>query len=144
MHLNTFFCYDSKMASALPQTNYKGLECVKDNEDKNLIQDVLSVLDKSQRIIGSCQVRLKKGHYEIIGTIHQQHLSNWEIFFSDMESIKQLNPWRIAIVSVGMVENAPQLRVVVIPHTERIVIHETDVIRITKKRRWIDFLTGSN
>jgi hypothetical protein len=131
------------MSVALPQTNYKGqgLDCVKDNEDRNLIQDIISVLDKTQHILAGCQVRLQKGHYEIIGNFNAQHTKDWEIFFSDLETIKQINPWRISIVSVAMVANVPQLRVVVIPHSERIVIHETDILRVTKKRRWLDYFS---
>jgi hypothetical protein len=122
-------------SAILAPSNYL-VDDVKD-EDKNLIQDILSMLETTQPYCKNWQVSLKKTFYEITGTIDSKS-NDWIIFFNDIDTIRQLNFSRIPVISVGQVGSVIQIRIHVIPHSERVVLYQTDVIRIQKKRKWYD------
>lgn len=120
-------------SETLPSNTYS-LDGVKE-EDKNLVQDVLDLLLHTQKHCKSWFVHPYKTHYEILGSIDKQ-ATDWEIFFDDLELIRQLNIVRIPLISVRMFGEIPQIKVRIIPHSERIVVHATDILRVEKKRKW--------
>lgn len=104
-------------------------------EDKNLVQDILNLLEHTQKACKSWIVTPLKGHYEIVGSVENTD-GEWEIFLDELDQIRQLDMFRIPLVSVKWCANIPQIKIRVIPRSERVVIHSTDVIRVQKKRKW--------
>ena len=110
-------------------------------EDKNLIQDIISLLDKLQQPKRLCKgwvVNPEKTYYEVIGNIDTTNDASgeWEVFLDDMDLIRQLDPYRIPSISLRMNGTTPQIKIRVIPRSERVVIHSTDILRVQKKRRF--------
>lgn len=113
------------------------LDLIKE-EDRNLIQDILSVVKKVFVHCKSWNINTSEKRYEIILSMDCQKNNN-EFHVDDLNLIKNLDNWRIPIVTVRFFSAVPQIKIVVIPRSERIVIQDMDILRIQKRRKFWDF-----
>ena len=122
----------------------QNLDGVKE-EDRMLVQDVIDLIGKLQHPKVLCKgwvCNPFKNYYEVVGKIDTAQDDDWEVFHDDLDLVRQLDVFRIPAVSVRMSGSNAQIRVKIIPRSERVVFETHDIVRIQKKRRFWDFLTG--
>ena len=125
-------------------TSLESLDGVKE-EDRALVNDVILLLGKLQHPKVLCKgwnCNPFKGYYEVIGKIDTSHV-DWEVHFDDLELVRKLDLFRIPTVSVRISGGNPQVRVRIIPRSERCVIQTQDILRVERKRKWYDFLLSN-
>ena len=112
-------------------------------EDRNLVRDVLSVMHVFYRkngLLKDWQVRVLNNltqitAYEICTTIDTQPNGDWEVQFSDLEMIRELDFARIGPIRVRGTGSSAQLVVYVNSKLVPMMVTHTDIIRVSKKRK---------
>jgi hypothetical protein len=117
------------------------IEDIVKTEDQALIKDVISVLSSLQHPNNICKkwtVSLKPvkvTQYEVTGLIDTKN-GTWQVSYTDLDMIRQLNYARVGPVSVRGTGNSVDITVTVTSMTERAMVTECDIIRVHKKSRW--------
>lgn len=106
-------------------------------EDKNLLQDILNVSKHLFKDSKSWIVNPNDDNYEIIVSF-DTNIPTVEIFVEDLFTLKELDNWRISNISVRLNAKIPQIRIIVIPRSKRVIVQQTDIVRIQKKRRFFE------
>lgn len=104
-------------------------------DDRNLVHDVLSLLRYSHKQVKTWIVSPQQKWYDVVVTLDTKN-GDWEVFYDDLDLVRQLDVFRIPIVSVRTSGGLPQIRVQVMRKSERVVMQTTEVIRVYKKRKW--------
>ena len=113
-------------------------------DDKGLVRDVLSMLQILQhptRICKDWHVRVvtnssKTIGYEVTATIDTSKSPDWEIQFSDLEIIKQLDIVRVGQISVRCTGATSHLQVYISSRSVPVMLTEVDIIKVRKLHRW--------
>ena len=105
-------------------------------EDRPNVRNVIRVLS-ALKLCQSWSVTPKNQGYDVSGCIDSK--TNTEIFASDMELIKKVDPLRVDSVSVRVLGGPTPtftLAVYVLRKSEPVVLEEHEVVLIRKKRRF--------
>lgn len=111
-------------------------------EDQALVKDVISMLSGLQHPNNICKkwaVTLKPvkvTQYEITGLVDTKS-GTWQVSFTDLDMIRQLNYARIGPVHVKGTGTSVEISVTVTSNSERAMVTECDIIRVYKKSRWL-------
>ena len=107
-------------------------------QDRPLVRDVISVLHAMQNPLQVCKgwsVGLVGVNYEITGSIDTK-TGEWEIFYEDLDLLRQLDYARVGPVSVRGSGAAVSVRVKVTAKSVPVMITQTDILRVQKRTRW--------
>ena len=112
-------------------------------DDRNLVREVLSIMHVFYRkngLLKDWQVRVLTNltqitAYEICTTIDTQPNGDWEVQFSDLEMIRELDFARIGPIRVRGTGSSAQLVVYVNSKLVPMMVTHTDIIRVSKKRK---------
>jgi hypothetical protein len=110
-------------------------------EDRALVKDVVSLLYALQhpgQICKSVTVAPSKTNtkqYEVCGLVDVKS-GCWQVSYGDLDLIRQLNYSHIGPISVKGTGTTVQICVVVTSLSERAMVTEYDVIRVTKRAKW--------
>jgi hypothetical protein len=117
------------------------IEDVVKPEDQALVKDVISMLSALQHPNNICKkwtVNLrpvKVTQYEVTGLVDTKS-GTWQVSYADLDLIRQLNYARIGPVLVRGTGGSVEISVTVTSLTERAMVTECDIIRVSKKARW--------
>ena len=117
-------------------------------EDQALVKDVISMLSALQHPNNICKKwsvmlkPVKTTQYEVSGLIDTKS-GTWQVSYTDLDQIRQLNYARIGPVLVKGTGVAVEISVTVTSTTERAMVTECDIIRVQKKTKWFHGKTGS-
>jgi hypothetical protein len=117
------------------------IEDVVKPEDQALVKDVISMLSALQHPNNICKkwtVNLrpvKVTQYEVTGLVDTKS-GTWQVSYADLDLIRQLNYARIGPVLVRGTGSSVEISVTVTSLTERAMVTECDIIRVSKKARW--------
>lgn len=114
-------------------------------DDRGLVRDVLTLLQTMQhptRICKDWHVRAitntsKTVGYEVSATIDTSKSVDWEIHFSDLEILKQLDVARIGQISIRGTGASFHLQVYVTARSVPVMLTQVDIIRVQKRHRWL-------
>jgi hypothetical protein len=112
-------------------------------DDRNLVREVLSIMHvfyRNNGLLKDWQVRVLTNltqitAYEICTTIDTQPNGDWEVQFSDLEMIRELDFARIGPIRVRGTGSSAQLVVYVNSKLVPMMVTHTDIIRVSKKRK---------
>lgn len=112
-------------------------------DDRILVRDVISVLQALQHPLKLCKdwhVRpisssSKTVGYDICATLETSSC-DWQVQFSDLDLIKQLDYARVGNISVRGVGPTVQIQVNVAAKSVPVMVTQTDIIRVQKRHRW--------
>jgi hypothetical protein len=110
-------------------------------EDRSLVKDVMSLLyalqhpDQICKTVTVTPTKNSTKHYEVCGLIDTKG-GYWQVSFSDLDLIRQLNYSHVGPICVKGTGSMVQLCVTVTSLSERAMVTECDVIRISKKTKW--------
>ena len=107
-------------------------------QDRPLVRDVISVLHAMQNPLKVCKgwaVSLVGTNYEITGSVDTK-AGEWEIFYEDLDLLRQLDYARVGPVSVRGSGAAVSVRVKVTAKSVPVMITQTDILRVQKRTRW--------
>ena len=75
--------------------------------------------------------------YEITGLVDTRG-GNWQVDYSSLDMLRQLNYSHIGNVCVRGVSGNVEISVIVTSLTERALVTECDVIRVKKRAKWFN------
>ena len=110
-------------------------------EDQALVKDVISMLSGLQHPNNICKKwavslkPVKTTQYEITGLVDTKN-GTWQVSFTDLDMIRQLNYARIGPVYVKGTGSSVEISVTVTSTTERAMVTECDIVRVYKKTKW--------
>ena len=112
-------------------------------DDRNLVREVLSIMHVFYRkngLLKDWQVRVLTNltqitAYEVCTTIDTQPNGDWEVQYSDLEMIRELDFARIGPIRVRGTGSSAQLVVYVNSKLVPMMVTHTDIIRVSKKRK---------
>lgn len=110
-------------------------------DDQALVKDVISMLSALQHPNNICKKwtvtlkPVKATQYEVTGLIDTKN-GTWQVSYSDLDLLRQLNYARIGPVYVKGTGTAVEISVTVTSVTERAMVTECDIIRVCKKTKW--------
>ena len=115
-------------------------------DDRTLVRDVLCVLQTIQqpnRLLKEWHVRLlttptQTMGYEISTTVDSSKSGEWEIQFSDLEILKQLDFARVGPISIRGVGPCTHLVVNITAKSVPVMVTEIELqrLRVKKRSRW--------
>ena len=113
-------------------------------DDKALVRDCLTVLQalhKNKDILKDWHVRvltnaMNTTGYELSATVKTTEKPEWEIHFSDLDVIKQLDFARVGPISVRGIGNTTQIKIHIISKCVPVMVTEVDIVRLKKRTRW--------
>ena len=111
-------------------------------DDRNLVREVLSIMHvfyKKNGLLKDWQVRVLTNltqitAYEVCTTIDTQPNGDWEVQYSDLEMIRELDFARIGPIRVRGTGSSAQLVVYVNSKLVPMMVTHTDILRVSKKR----------
>ena len=113
-------------------------------DDKALVRDCLTVLQalhKNKGILKDWHVRvltntMNTTGYDLSATVDTSQKAEWEIHFSDLDVIKQLDFARVGPISVRGVGGTTQIKIHIISKCVPVMVTEVDIVRLKKRTRW--------
>lgn len=114
-------------------------------DDKGLVRDTLTVLQalqKNKKILKDWHVRVltntvQTTGYEISANIETTQKTEWEVHFSDLEIIKQLDFARVGPISLRGIGNTIQIKIHIIAKCMPVMVTDIDIVRLKKRTRWL-------
>lgn len=105
------------------------------DDDKALVREVISLLSACS-VCKSWSVNLAGKNYEVCGFIDTKSGNEWEVFYEDLDLIRQLDYGRVGPISVRGTSSSVHLRVRVTARSVPVMVTQCDIIRVQKRRRW--------
>jgi hypothetical protein len=109
------------------------------DDDKGLVREVISLLSAMQHPCSVCKswsVNLVGTNYEVNGFIDTKSGSEWEVFYEDLDLIRQLDYARVGPISIRGTGASVHVRVRVTAKSVPVMVTQCDIIRVQKRRRW--------
>lgn len=110
-------------------------------EDQSLVKDVISMLSALQHPNNICKKwsvvlkPVKTTQYEITGLVDTK-CGAWQVSHADLDLLRQLNYSRVGPVCVKGNGTTVEISVTVTSLSERAMVTECDIIRVSKRTRW--------
>jgi len=110
-------------------------------EDQALVKDVISMLSGLQHPNNICKKwtvslkPVKTTQYEVTGLIDTAR-GAWQVSYTDLDLLRQLNYARVGPVAVKGNGTTVEVSVTVTSLSERAMVTECDIIRVSKRARW--------
>ena len=110
-------------------------------EDRALVKDVVSLLYALQHPDQICKTvsvnpsKVSTKHYEVSGLVDTKS-GCWQVSYTDLDLIRQLNYAHVGPICVKGTGSTVQICVTVTSLSERAMVTECDVIRISKRTKW--------
>ena len=109
------------------------------DDDKNLVREVIGILSAMQHPCSVCKswsVNLVGKNYEVNGFIDTKSSNEWEVFYEDIDLIRQLDYARVGPISIRGSGVSVHIRVRVTAKSVPVMVTQCDIIRVQKRRRW--------
>ena len=112
-------------------------------EDRGLVKDVIAMLEAMQQPSLLCKgwsvkpgVSPAGAHFYEVSAFIQAKNGEWEVFSDDLDLLRSVDYLRVGPVSVKVTGASAQIRARVLSRAERVMITESDIIRVRKRSRW--------